>query len=138
VQNTRIGAGEAHLVRSRSATSPGRIPAKRLGDAEELVLPCAIGLCQDTGLQGDHPAAVHMYQPQNKPPGQELTPEEQAEDTSISRSRSLMEHRLAGVKRCRMVKDVFRHTNLYCADQVMEIAYGLQNFRTTLRYNTLE
>ena len=50
----------------------------------------------------------------------------------------LIAHIIAGVKRCRIVKDVFRNTKLYFADQVMEIACGLHNFRTTLRYNTLE
>jgi hypothetical protein len=81
---------------------------------------------------------VHIYQPKKKPKGKELTPEEKAENKIISSIRILIEHIIAGVKRCRIVKDVFRNTKLYFADQVMEIACGLHNFRTTLRYNTLE
>jgi DDE superfamily endonuclease len=138
VKNNLIGDVEEHLVRSLSETSPGRIHAKRIGDAEELGFPSEIGLFQDTGFQGYHPAAVHSYQPKKKPKGKELTPEEKAENKIISSIRILMEHIIAGVKRCRMVKDVFRNTKLYFADQVMEIACGLHNFRTTLRYNTLE
>jgi hypothetical protein len=138
VKNNLIGDVEDHLVRSRSETSPGRVHDQHMCDAEELVLPSDIGLFQDTGLQGDHPAGVHIYQPKKKPTGQELTPEEKAENTLISSIRMLIEHIIAGVKRCRIVKDVFRHTKRYFADQVMEIACGLHNFRTTLRYNTLE
>ena len=125
-------------MRSLSETYPGRIHDKRICDAEELVFPSDIGLFQDTGFQGDRPAGVHVYQPKKKPTGQELTSAEKAENKIISSIRILIEHIIAGVKRCRIVKDVFRKTKLSFADQVMEIACGLHNFRTTLRYNTLE
>ena len=138
VKNNLIGDVEEHLVRYLSETYPGRMHDKRICDAEELVFPSDIGLFQDTGFQGYHPADVHIYQPKKKPKGKELTPEEKAENTIISSIRILIEHIIAGVKRCRIVKDVFRNTKLYFADQVMEIACGLHNFRTTLRYNTLE
>jgi hypothetical protein len=138
VKNKRIGDVEERLVRYRSETYPGRIHDKRICDDEALVFPPDIGLFHDTGFQGYHPAGVHMYQPKKKPKGQELTPEEKAENTIISSLRILIEHIIAGVKRCRMVKEVFRNTKLFFADQVMEIACGLHNFRTTLRYNTLE
>jgi hypothetical protein len=138
VQNNLIGDVEDRLVRSRSETYPGRVHDKHICDAEELVFPSDIGLCQDTGFQGYHPAGVHIDQPKKKPKGKELTREEKAENTIISRIRILIEHIIAGVKRCRIVKDVFRNTTRYFADQVMEIACGVHNFRTTLRYNTLE
>jgi DDE superfamily endonuclease len=133
-----MGDVAERLVRSRSETSPGRIHDQRMCDEEERVFPSDIGLLQDTGLQGYHPAGVHMYQPKKKPTGKELTSEEKAANKSISSIRMLIAHSIAGVKRCRMVKDVFRHTKRYFAAQVMEIACGLHNFRTTLRYNTLE
>jgi hypothetical protein len=116
VKNTLIGDVEERLVRSRSETYPGRVHDKHIGDAAELVLPAAIGLVQDTGFQGYHPAGVHIYQPKNKPKGKELTPEEKEENTLLSSIRILMEHIMAGVKRCRIVKDVFRNTKLYFAD----------------------
>jgi hypothetical protein len=138
VKNNLIGDVEERLVRYLSETYPGRIHDKRICDAEELVFPSDIGLFQDTGFQGYHPADVHIYQPKKKPKGKELTPEEKAENKIISSIRILIEHIIAGVKRCRIVKDVFRNTKRYFADQVMEIACGLHNFRTTLRYNSLE
>ena len=56
----------------------------------------------------------------------------------ISSIRILVEHVLAGVKRCRIVHEVFRNTTARFDDLVMEIAGGLHNFRTTLRDNALE
>ena len=44
------------------------------------------------------------------------------------------EHALAGVKRCRIVKDVLRLTKAGISDQVLEIACGLHNFRVTSRH----
>jgi hypothetical protein len=45
-----------------------------------------------------------------KPKGRELTEAEKAKNTIISSIRILVEHIIAGVKRCRIVKDVFRNT----------------------------
>ena len=138
MKNNLIGDVEECLVRYVSETYPGRTHDKRICDLEEPVFPPEIGLFQDTGFQGYHPAGVTIYQPKKKPRGRELTAEEKAENTVISSIRILIEHIIAGVKRCRIVKDVFRNTKLYFADQVMEIACGLHNFRTTWRRNALE
>ena len=138
VKNTLIGDVEERLVRYLSETYPGRIHDKRICDEEEPVFPSDIGLFQDPGFQGYHPAGVDIYQPKKKPKGKELTPEEKAENKILSSIRILMEHIIAGVKRCRIVKDVFRNTKEFFADQVMEIACGLHNFRTTFRQHALE
>lgn len=138
VKNNLIGDVEDRLVRYLSETYPGRIHDKRICDEEELVFPPDIGLFQDTGFQGYQPSGIDIYQPKKKPKGKELTEEEKSENKSISSIRVLIEHIIGGVKRCRIVKDIFRNTKAYFADQVMEVACGLHNFRTTLRYNTLE
>jgi hypothetical protein len=77
---------------------------------------------------------VQTYQPKKKPRNQELSAEEKAENKIISSIRIVVEHVIAGVKRCRIVHDVFRNTVAHFDDLVMEIACGLHNFRTTLRY----
>jgi hypothetical protein len=51
----------------------------------------------------------------------------------FSRSRIVVEHVIAGIKRCRIVKDVFRNTSIEFEDMVMEIACALHNFRQKLR-----
>ena len=51
----------------------------------------------------------------------------------ISKVRIMVEHVIAGVKRLRIVKEVFRNTKEKFDDLVMEIACGLHNFRTVAR-----
>jgi len=138
VQNTRIADVEQRLVRSLSETYPGRIHDKRICDLEAPVLPPEITLFQDTGFQGYHPPGVTIYPPKKKPTGDELTAAEKADNNLISSMRIVVEHLISGVKRCRIVKDVFRNTKEFFADQVREIACGLHNFRTTFRQHALE
>jgi hypothetical protein len=56
----------------------------------------------------------------------------------IARIRMVVEHGLAGGKRCHIVHDVCRHTTAQCDDLGMEMACGLQNCRAMLLYNSLE
>jgi hypothetical protein len=52
----------------------------------------------------------------------------------ISSARVVVENVIAGVKRCRIVKDVLRLTTDGIADLVMEIACGLHNLRVSCRH----
>ena len=52
----------------------------------------------------------------------------------ISSARIVVEHVIAGVKRCRIVKDVLRLTKAGMADRGMEIACGLHNWRVSCRH----
>jgi DDE superfamily endonuclease len=52
----------------------------------------------------------------------------------IASVRIVVEHAIAGVKRCRIVKDVFRLTTSGISDMVMEIACGLHNLRVSCRH----
>ena len=52
----------------------------------------------------------------------------------ISGVRIIVEHVIAGIKRFRIVKDVYRNTKQNFDDLVMEIACGLHNFRQPLRH----
>ena len=51
----------------------------------------------------------------------------------ISGVRIVVEHAIAGVKRCRIVKDVLRLTKAGVSDRVMEVACGLHNLRVSTR-----
>lgn len=51
----------------------------------------------------------------------------------ISKTRIVVEHLIGGVKRCRIVKEVFRNTREGFDDLAMEIACGLYNFRMRCR-----
>jgi hypothetical protein len=52
----------------------------------------------------------------------------------VSSARVVVENVLAGVKRCRIVKEVLRLTTAGISDQVMEIACGLHNLRVSCRH----
>lgn len=54
-------------------------------------------------------------------------------NTIFSSARVVVEHTIAGVKRCRIVKDVLRLTKDGISDLVMEIACGLHNLRCACR-----
>ena len=134
VKNNLILDLEERLVRYLSQTFAGRIHEKRMCDEEDSVFPPGCVLLQDSGFQGFAPAHVFTYQPKKKPRGQALSAADKAENLMIASIRILVEHVIAGVKRCRIVHDVFRNTTAHFDDLVMEIACGLHNFRATLRY----
>ena len=52
----------------------------------------------------------------------------------LSSARVVVENVIAGVKRCRIVKDVLRLTTEGTSDLVMEIACGLHNLRMSCRH----
>jgi len=52
----------------------------------------------------------------------------------VSSVRIVVENVIAGVKRCRIVKDVLRLTKAGISDMVMEIACGLHNLRVSCRH----
>ena len=51
----------------------------------------------------------------------------------ISRTRIVVEHAIAGVKRCRIVTDTFRNWRQGLVDEVMLAACGLHNLRESCR-----
>ena len=53
---------------------------------------------------------VAIYQPKKKPRGGELSEEDKAHNRLIARVRVVVEQVISGVKRCHIVKDVFRNT----------------------------
>src|SRR5262249_27010256 len=138
VQNTRIIDIAERLVRDLSHTFAGRVHDRRLCDDEDDTFPPGWVLLKATGCQGLAPEKVQTYQPKNKPRNQELSAAAKAEKMMIASMRILVEHVLAGVKRCRIMHEVFRNTKAHFEDLVMEIACGLHNFRTTLRHDVLE
>ena len=76
---------------------------------------------------------MNTRQPKKKPLVGELTLEEKEQDSLISSGRIVIEHVICEIKRCHIVKDIFRNTQDKFADLVMEIACGLYSFRTAFR-----
>ena len=133
VKNNLIVTLGQRRVEYLGHTWEGKKHDKKICDEEGHEFPEGSTLYKDTGYQGYEPAGVHTRQPKKKPRGRDLTQEEKEQNSLISSMRIVVEHVICGVKRCRIVKDVFRNTREKFADLVMEIACGLHNFRTAYR-----
>jgi DDE superfamily endonuclease len=68
-----------------------------MADEESPTYPVDIGMYQDTGFQGYEPEGVKTFQPQKKPQGKELTPDQKEQNRLISSIRIVIEHIIAGV-----------------------------------------
>jgi hypothetical protein len=112
-----------------SDTVAGSIHDRKLADSCCYPLPENSDLLQDLGLQGFALPGVEILMPFKKPRGGSLTPCQKAFNRIISQSRVWIEHVIASVKRCRSVKESLRLRDPEWADDVMEIACGLHNFR---------
>jgi hypothetical protein len=120
------------VIRFLSATYAGKWHDKSLVDEEVYVLPVGSVLYQDRGFQGFAVRNVTIQQPVKKRRGDELTPEQKAENRRIARDKMRIEHTIGSVKRCRIIKDPLRYWQDRVRDMVMAIAAGLHNLR--LRY----
>jgi hypothetical protein len=116
-----------------NTTQPGKKHDKKQADEAAIVYPPCTTLGKDTGFQGYEPAAVLTWQPQKKPKGQPLAASDTFLNATLAAARIMVEHVLSGVKRCRIVKDVFRNTQPNFSDAVMEIACALHNLRVQFR-----
>ncbi len=125
---------ESRKVIYLGPTLPGTIHDKKAADEAAIVYPPNATLDKDTGFQGYEPAGVLTRQPQKKPRGGELSLAAQVLNAVLSSGRVVVEHVIAGVKRCRIVKEVLRLTHEGSSDRVVEIACSLHNFRQSCRY----
>lgn len=116
-----------------SDTYEGKKHDKKIADEEGYSFPQASTLWQDTGFQGYAPVGVKIEQPKKKPRKGELSEAEKDENQKISKIRVEVEHQIGGIKRCQIVVQKFRNRVDHYADDVMETACGLHNFRLTHR-----
>jgi hypothetical protein len=135
IKNNIIVTVEGRKISYLSGTYEGKRHDKKICDDEELAFPEKTVVNQDTGFQGHGPEGVIIKQPKKKPRGGELSLEEKNQNSIFSSIRIVVEHVISGIKRCRIVKDVFRNTKENYDDLVMEISCGLHNFRTEHRLN---
>ena len=117
-----------------SQTYCGRTHDKKIADTEAVHDPLYATLDKDTGFQGYEPAGILTLQPRKKPKGKELGIADLFFNRLISSVRIRVEHVIASIKRCRIVKDVFRNTKEGMSDLVMRIACALHNWRINFRH----
>jgi hypothetical protein len=121
-------------IKYLSKTHEGKKHDKKICDEEGITVPAGSDLYRDSGFQGHEMPGVNIHQPQKKPRGGELRVVDKVQNRLISRVRVVVEHVIAGVKRCRIVKDIFRNTKEAYEDRVIELACGLHNFRSEQRW----
>lgn len=129
VKNNLITEKRTGKIKVLSATVSGKVHDKKLADEQDLCFPKNSKLWQDTGFQGYAPEHVTTIQPKKKPRGAELSLEEKAQNTAISKERIAVEHSIGGVKVFAIVHHIFRNLKPAFDDLVMETACGLHNLR---------
>jgi hypothetical protein len=133
-KNILVVNGRTRKVVYLGPTGVGKTHDKKAADEASLTYPLNATLDKDTGFQGYEPGGVLTRQPKKKPRGQELSVADRWLNRLFSRGRVVVEHVIAGVKRCRIVKDVLRLTKDGISDLVMEIACSLHNLRVSCRH----
>jgi len=131
VKNVML-AEESGSLPFLSDTYKGSTHGKPIADQTPYPLPQGSELLQDLGFVGFTLANVDITQPHKKPRGKELTDEQKADTAIVAHRRIRMEHCIASVKRCRIVKDTIRLWKDTARDMVMEVCCGLHNFRLRL------
>jgi len=116
-----------------SDTYEGKKHDKAICDEEDYEFPEGSKLWKDTGFQGYEPKGVTTFQPKKKPRKQELSEADKQRNQEISRQRVEIEHQIGGIKRCNIVVHPLRSRTDHFADDVMETACGLHNFRLSHR-----
>lgn len=117
-----------------SQTYPGATSDKKAAELEAIQYPPGSRLTKDRGFQAYEPAGVLTIQLKKQMRGQFLSLIDQIANRLIAHDRIVIEHVLAGVKRCRIVKDLFRNTKPGFSDLTMQIACSLHNLRNHFRY----
>lgn len=116
-----------------SDTYEGSVHDKKICDEEPFEFEQEIEVLQDLGYVGHCPKNAIVQMPVKRSKYKKLTEEEKKENRLKSSKRVVVEHTISGIKRCRIVKDVFRYRRYGYEDLVMEVACGLHNFRIAHR-----
>lgn len=119
-----------------SATYEGSVHDKKICDEEPFEFEKEIELLQDLGYQGHAPKNAIVQMPVKSSKYKKLTEENKKENQMKSSKRVVIEHAISGIKRCRIVKDIFRYRRYGYDDLVMELACGLHNLRVAHRKNS--
>lgn len=115
-------------------THEGKKHDKKIADEEEMAFPEGIALYRE----GHELANVTIHQPKKKPRSGQLSDEDKTTNRRISSTRVVIEHIISGIKRCRIVKDVFRNTKEGFDDSVIEIACGLHTTEASLETSVID
>jgi hypothetical protein len=135
VKNVVVVSGQK--VQGLSGTFPGSFHDKTVAEAEwdGRRFPQGSVVVRDGGFIGLPAPGAQIWEPSKRPRGGEWEADERRRNRALSAVRVVVEHAISGMKRCRIVKDIFRNRKEGFVDTVINIACGLHNFRTDCRSN---
>jgi hypothetical protein len=133
IKNLAITNPEGRIL-YLSPTYEGHEHDKAIYDQQEIIFPDQdSALIVDLGFPGIKAENVSVWMPAKKPKKGVLSQEQKELNRFISSIRVKIEHAFSGVKRLKIVRDTIRLHGHTAKDEMMEIAVGLHNFRTSKR-----
>ena len=113
-------------------TKHGKIHDKRLLDKSVLHIPEEVGKIVDTGFQGLQKQQANVFILKKKPRSGVLTDVDKAWNRLVSSTRIGVEHAIAGMKRMKVARDIWRGRGGQ-DDRFVLVACGLYNLRLESR-----
>jgi hypothetical protein len=133
VKNTVVTDRKGRRIVYLGATVRGSTHDKTQAEADAPPFPPDSRGAADLGYQGYSPPNLRLTIPLKKPRGGELTDDEKAVNTALATLRIYVEHAIRGIKRQRIVADIFRNTSDGLIDLSIEVAAGLYNLTNQYR-----
>lgn len=116
-----------------SKTYHGKVHDTNIAKQENCSFPEGITLYKDLGYLSYKPKKVKLLAPKKKPRKRQLSTALKWSNKLISSVRVSIEHAIAGIKRCRIIKERCR-VHLSRRENFMLLATGLHNFRVLSPY----
>jgi hypothetical protein len=133
VKNTLVTRADGRRIVFVGDTTAGRRHDKPLVEDDAPPFPDGSRIGSDSGYQGLSIAGSTVTTPMKKPRGGELTADEKAVNTQLARLRIPVEHAIGGMKRHRIVHDIYRNRAAGMEDQAILVAAGLFNYASACR-----
>ena len=124
-------ASSNQYVAFLSPTYSGRVHDAQVAHLENCQFPESIRVYKDLGYLGYQPDGPTLMAPIKKTRKAALSALQKWYNTTNAKVRVYVEHAIAGIKRCRIIKDRCR-INYPLRDQCLLLATGLHNLRVFL------
>ena len=127
-----VVVGSQRRVRCLSGPFPGSFHDKTvaLAEWEGRRYPRGSVVVRAGGFAGLAQPGAEIWEPEKRPRGGRLPARARRRNRALASIRVEVEQVLSGIKRCRIVKDIFRNRKAGFVDEVMLVACGLHHFRT--------
>jgi hypothetical protein len=136
LKNT-VASDEYQFVHFAGFTHRGAIHDKTMIEPEMPHLKALeafqLWFSKDKAYQGYQPQGVHLLEPFKATRSHPLTKFQKEFNRWLCSIRVVVEHAIAGIKRCRLVKETLRYFDTSFRDQVFRMACGLHNLRVSHR-----